>query len=314
MSKKNFVGITLPPGRLVQGSCYEPNTEDAQGRQLVYKTGPNKGQPRVDYFLAVAIPKTGEGHWASTEWGAKIWAFGYAEWTGGQPQRPDFAWKITDGDSDVPNKKNVKPKDCEGFPGHWIVKMGGGYAPKIVNADGSQPIVDAGAVKLGYYVQVYVEVSSNQSTETAGMYINHRIVALSGFGPEISYGPNASEVGFGKAPLPPGASTVPLAAMTAAASVPSAPTTASGTPPAPGAAVNAPPPPGAGAVPTPPASTTFTAGAAGAAPPPPGTAAAAPPPPPVRTMTAKAGATTYDAFKTAGWTDEALIAEGMMTA
>ena len=112
MSKDNLE-ILFPPGRAVQGDFYKPRDKDATGAPLVVKNGPNKGQPRVDYYFAVAIPKTpGVTHWASEahpdprigDWGARIWNFGHTAWPNGQAQRPDFAWKIEDGDSTVPGQ------------------------------------------------------------------------------------------------------------------------------------------------------------------------------------------------------------------
>lgn len=305
MSKDKGIDILFPPGRMVQGSVYKPNTTDADGKPLVVKSGPNAGQPRVDFFFAVAIPKT-QAHWANEvhpdarigDWGAKIWNHAHAQWPQGQAQRSDFAWKIEDGDSQIPNKKGMKNCDREGYPGHWVIKFGGGYAPKIVNKEGTAAILEPDAIKCGYYVQVFGNVSSNESSQTAGIYMNHKIVALNGFGEEISYGPDPTQVGFGA--VAPGASAVPLGGMT---------------PPVPGVPASAPPVPGvapAAPVPTPAPNTGFVAGPA-SAPPPPGAAAVAPPPPaaPVRQMTAAATA-TYEAYIAGGWTDAQLIANGLM--
>lgn len=313
------IPITFPPGRLVGGSVYKPNTTDTEGRPLVYKTGPNAGQPRVDYFLAVAIPKTpGMTHWGTERagapaneqgWGEKIWALGHAEWPQGQAQRPDFAWKIEDGDSQIPNKRGKKPCDQEGYPGHWIVKFSGSYAPKVCNRDGSAYILEPDAVNPGDYVQVFGDVASNESQQMAGIYINHRIVALSGYGPRIQFGPDAASVGFGTAPLPPGASAVPLGITTPPATgappvppaVPSAPPVIA-SPPAPGVPASAPPVPGVPAgVPTPPP-------VAAMAPPPP-----AAPAPPARVMTALAAGVPYETFiADPRWTDALLIQHGYM--
>lgn len=310
MAKKS-IDLLFPPGRFVQGSLYKPNTTDAEGRPLVVKTGPNAGQTRVDYFIAVAIPKAGEQHWAHTPWGKQIWDLGHGEWPNGQAQRPDFAWKIIDGDSTIPNKNGVKPCDMVGHAGHWVVKFGGGYAPKIVNRDGSAAIIEPDAVRPGYYVQVFGNVSSNESTQTAGLYMNHRIIALSAYGEEITYGPDAAAVGFGQGALPAGASAVPLGGMTppvtTAPPVPGgAPSPATASPPVPGAVATPPPP-----VPTPAPNNGFVQNAAGAPPPP---AATAPPPPaaPARVMLPAAGGVSYEAHIAAGWTDATLIAHGRM--
>lgn len=340
-TQTDSLDILFPPGRMVQGNLYKPNTTDAENRPLVVKSGPNAGQPRVDYFFAVAIPKgPGETHWAQTEWGQKIWNLGHASWPQGQAQRADFAWKIIDGDSQVPNKRGVKPCDMVGHAGHWVLKFGGGYAPKIVTRDGSQSILEPDAVKPGYFVQVFGNVSSNKSTQTAGLYLNHRIVALAGYGEEISFGPDPSAVGFGGAALPAGASAVPLGAMTppVVGSLPLPPgappaPVATASPPVPGAPVASPPPvPGATAyasppaaspaiasmpapVPTPAPNVAFVAGPAtvpGAVAPP----APTPPAPPAavaaRVMLPAAGGVPYEAWVAQGWTDALLIQHGKM--
>lgn len=336
---KNQEPILFPPARMVQGNLYEPRTTDALGNPLVVKNGPNRGQPRQDFYFAFAIPKTpGVTHWAHEkhpdprvgDWGAKLWNTAHKFWPGGQTQRTDFAWKIDDGDSTIPNKNNKRPCDQVGFPGHWIVRCGGGYAPKIVNKDGSAYILEPGAVKCGYYIQVYGNISSNESDQTAGLYINHSLVSLQGFADIIASGPDPSSVGFGTSALPAGASSVPLAGMTVPATgapppPPSAPSGHTALPPVHAApatptpppnngfvanAAGAPPPPGGyGATPPPPAAPAPAAYAA--APPPPAAAPAAPPPPVGRAMTA-AATTSYDAYRAAGWDDAALIAHGLM--
>ena len=57
MSNQNLTQILTPVGRLVQGDCFEPQTTDAEGKPLLIKNGPNAGQPRVEYFMAIAVPK-----------------------------------------------------------------------------------------------------------------------------------------------------------------------------------------------------------------------------------------------------------------
>ena len=141
--------LTTPVGRLVMGSLYRPNTTDAEGRPLLIKNGPNAGQPRSEYYFALAIPKGTEQSWAQTEWGAAIYNTGVRAFPQGQYQKPDFAWKIEDGDSTIPNQKGRKNVDREGHKGHWILKFSSGNAPKVFNADGTQAITEPGAVKTG---------------------------------------------------------------------------------------------------------------------------------------------------------------------
>ena len=302
-TRQNF---TTPVGRLVMGSLYKPQTTDAENRPLVVKSGPNAGQPRQDYFFAVAIPKGPEPHWAHTEWGQKIWNAGHTGFPQGQANAPTFAWKVVDGDSQTPNRKGHKPCDREGYPGNWVISFSSGFAPKIYNKDGSAPIVEPNAVKLGYYVQVNGDVVDNGSLQQPGVFINHNMVALAAFGEEISVGPDASAVGFGNGPLPAGAKAMPAGAFT--------PPVTPGAPATPGAV----PPPGAPAAPAAP-------GAPAGYVPPPGAAAApvmpnpaflgAPPAAPVapkRTMTALAQGATYEAMIAAGWNDALLLQHGMM--
>ena len=50
------VNFTTPVGRLVAGSLYKGQDKDAEGRPLVVKNGPQAGQPRLDFYFAIAIP------------------------------------------------------------------------------------------------------------------------------------------------------------------------------------------------------------------------------------------------------------------
>ena len=96
--------ITTPVGRLVEGSLYKGNDRDADGNPLIYKSGKNAGQSRVDFYFAVAIPKGSETHWNQTEWGQVVENVAKAAFPKTY-QRHDFSWKITDGDSTVVNRR-----------------------------------------------------------------------------------------------------------------------------------------------------------------------------------------------------------------
>jgi len=277
------------------GSLYKPQTTDADGKPLVVKSGPNAGQPKVTYFFALAVPKNpGETHWSQTPWGQLIYKAG-AEAFPQAHVAPSFAWKVVDGDSTVPNKKGIAPISREGYKGNWVISFSSGFAPKIYNADGTQAIIEEDAVKLGYFVQVNGDVDGNGSGQNPGVFINHSMVALSAYGPEIVVGPDASSVGFGNAPLPAGASLTPPASFT---------------PPAQPAAVaqQAFPPVGVAAVQAAPVqpNPAFLQ-----VPPPVPTA---PPAAPVRVMLPAAQGATYEAMIAAGWTDALLIQHGMMQA
>jgi hypothetical protein len=283
--------ITTPVGRLVQGSLYKGNDTDANGSPLVVKTGPNVGQARTEFYFAVAIPKGQEQHWNQTEWGRQIWDEAAKSWPNGEYERPDFSWKIVDGDSQVPNKKNVKPCDVQGFAGHWVMKFSSGFAPQIFNADGSQQLVEEGAVKLGYYVQVNGSANSNGNAQNPGMYLNHSMVAFSAYGDEIRVGPDAASVGFGGQPLPAGASSAPTGG---GSFNPAAPTPAAAAPAA--APVAAPAAAPVVAPVTPPPNPAILNAPGGAEP----------------QLTAKAAGHTYQQLLEAGWTDDTLRQHGYL--
>lgn len=295
-----------PVGRLVMGSLYKPNLTDAEGKPLVVKSGPNAGQPRQDFYFALAIPKGPEQSWAQTPWGALIYRTGQT----GFPQAhqwPTFAWKVKDGDSTVPNRKGKKPCDQTGFPGNWVLSFSSGYAPKTVRNGGTEQIHEVDAINLGDWVEVYGSVGDNGSQSQPGVFLNHSIVNFIGYGDRISTGVDAASVGFGKAAMPAGASATPMstgfnpAAPMAGApvSLPGMPVTQAMPHQAPGVAL--PGMPVVGVVPNP----------AILMPP---AAPAVPAAPPARRMTAKAGGAPYESFIAQNWNDQMLVQHGYMEA
>lgn len=213
--------IMTPVGRIVAGSIHEPQKQvDPQTKQPKLDQA---GQQIMEYFFALAIPKDGSGnHWAHTEWGAVLWAVGHMAFPGGQAQsRPDFAWKVVDGDSPIPNQNNIAPNTREGYLGHWVLSFKTGFAPQMVNADGKQAIAGSEFYR-GCYAQVLCTVRGNASNQSPGIYLNHQIVALSGHGERIITGPDAATAGFGQAPAPQAMSQVPVA-QNVAANVPMQP-------------------------------------------------------------------------------------------
>lgn len=271
--------VTTPVGRIVGGSLYTPTeNKDSKGQPKIGKDG----LPQTSFWFHVAIPKGTERHWAETEWGAKIWAEGHKGHPGFAPHA-GFAWKIEDGDDTTPVLKRKGRRNCDNEHNVrcWLVKLSQAFAPKIYNRDGSVELKEPGVVKAGYYVQVNIEVSCNTG-DSPGVYLNPRMVAFSAEGDEISYGPDASEAGFGQnAALPAGAR--PVAASPAAA-------VGFGGPAVPPPVVAPPivPNPAFLAVPV------------------------APPVPPARQMTAAAQGASYEQLIAAGWTDALLVQHGMM--
>lgn len=297
--------ILFPVGRLVSGSVYEPQVKDHLGQPLVIKRGPDAGKPTQRFWFAVAFAKGAETHWGFTEWGKILWDLGHQCFPRGQADQPTFAWKIIDGDSTVMNAKENRPCDKPGYAGHWVVNFSSTYPPSLRTADGKQELTEKDAIKRGFFIQVFGNADGNEDMQKPGIYINHSAVALSGFGQEIVSGQDYSEVGFGAAPLPQGASQVPVAAMTAAPPVPGA-----AAPPLPAvqpaASPSAPVPPTVAVQPH----AGFRAPPAVNAAPPPPPAPPAPPAGPV--MTAKAAGASYASFIANGWTDAAMRAEGYL--
>lgn len=331
------INITSPVGRIVMGSLYDPSTTDAEGKPLVIKTGPNAGQPRVNYFFALAIPKGAEPHWAHTAWGQQIWACGNQAFPNAA-QSPAFAWKIEDGDSQIPNKKGRKPCDNEGWRGHWILKFSGGFAPKVYQQEGAGyvQVMQKDFCKPGYFVEVAFSVDGNGSQSQPGVYLNHSMVCFRAYGQEIQFGPDVASAGFGQSALPAGASMTPLAGAIPTpvpGAVPALPGASAGymPPPVPGGIPQAPgiapaPLAPAGSVPMPsapvpgaPAPIPVTPNPGFVQVPPPAAAPApmAPPPAPVapvRQMTAAAQGLPYESYIQQGWTDAMLVQNGLMLA
>ena len=341
-------------GRMVMGNLYVPNDKDFDGKPLTIKTGPNAGQARVSYFIGLAIAKGAERGWWETAWGSAIYSVGSRAFPSAC-QRADFAWKIEDGDSQQPNKRNRRPCDNEGWPGHWILKLSGGFAPKVFElVDGPQgrgyvQHLEPDYIKPGYYVEVAFNVDDNGQQNNPGVYLNHNMICFRGFGKEIVFGPRVEEAGFGQAPLPAGASAVPLASglplpamppvgasALPAAAYPSpaalpAPAPAPGTPgvvygqpaypstpvyPQPGFVQMPPPAPAPGAVQAAPAVAPQYPQAA-MLPASPGAMPVAspsnlPPAGPRYRMTAKAGNVSREAYLQANWTDAQLLQNGLM--
>ena len=336
------VNITSPVGRIVMGSLYDPSTTDAEGKPLVVKTGPNAGQPRVNYFFALAIPKGAEPHWAHTPWGQQIWNVGNQAFPNAA-QSPAFAWKIEDGDSQIPNKKGRKPCDNEGWRGHWILKFSGGFAPKVYQQEGAGyvQVMQKDFCKPGYFVEVAFSVDGNGSQSQPGVYINHSMVCFRAYGPEISFGPDVASAGFGQSALPVGASMTPPAGAIPMPQAPAAAPAAYAPPALPGAPVGYAPPPVPAGVPQIPGVAPAPLAPAGSVPmpsapvpgapapipvtpnpgfvqvPPPAPAPMAPPPAPsipVRQMTPAAQGVTYESYVAAGWSDAQLVQNGLMLA
>ncbi len=281
--------FTTPVGRFLQGDAFKAQDKDQQGQPRVVKQGPNAGQPNPQYFIGLAIPKTpGVATWQQEPHAffQTVARVGMTDFPGGQTQRPDFAWKIRDGDSAIPNKAGRIPNQQEGFAGHWVCAFASSYPPKCFarpNYAATDQITDPARIKRGHYISINGSVSGNGNmTSNPGVYLNLDMVSWEGFGPEITSGPDANDA-FAQAPqLPAGASAVPVGA------------------PAPTPAPVAPVP--AAAVVTPPPYAGFMT-------------APTPPLPPINlghVMLPPANGATYEQMTASGWTDALLVQHGMM--
>jgi len=199
--------ILTPVGRIVQGHPMEAQDKNMSGQPLTDK----QGNPRVNYFMGVAFPKTDP---AFNEMWAAMQRVAQQNFPGGQWQSPVFSWKYIDGDGT--DSQGQPYANREGFAGHHVIRFNSGFAPKCYTAGGASQIVDPQQLKRGYYVRVYASLDGNGQLQKPGIYINMNMVELVGYGEEITSGPDGATV-FGGAPaaqLPAGASTTPLAPNT----------------------------------------------------------------------------------------------------
>lgn len=279
--------ILFPPGRMVGGNLDKlfPVMDKKTNQQRIGKDN----LPMFDCAVACAIPKT-QARWQDEfydhptlgriAWGALVYQTGAAA----HPDTilsPAFSWKITDGDSVIPNKKGKKPCDQTGYPGNWVLWFSQGWLPKRVNGDGLVEL-PVGSIVPGYYIQVFGSVAGNKMVPdgTPGVYLNPIAVALVGEGERLTVDVDTTKCGFGAAPLPAGAKPVTAAAPQFAAPAPHPVAAATPTTVVPNAAILnvAPPPPAA----------------------------------PVHQMTALAAGATYEQFVAQNWTDDMLRQHGYM--
>ena len=210
--------LTSPVGRFIMGDAFTGSDKDQQGRPRLNQ----QGQPKTQWFMALAFPKN-DPEWAAL-W-QQITAIGQRDFPNGEWQRPDFAWKVVDGDAKYPGRP-----ECAGCV---ILRCSTGFAPTVYDANNAQ-IVNPAECKRGDYVRVYIGVRGNGDGQKPGVYINHQLVQRVGFGEAILAGASPDEAFAAPANLPPGASATPVAG----APMPAMPAQ----PPVPGLAAPAPVP------------------------------------------------------------------------
>jgi hypothetical protein len=273
MAEKEYLFAT---GRLVQGDVFEPQTKNMNGGPLTNL----RGEPKIQYFIAVACPKSDPKTVATYQ---RIQEIAVAGFPGGETQLPNFAWKVLDGDQH-PNNTKI------GFPGCYVFRLATGFQPKAYTQGGASQIVDPAQIKRGYFIRAAFTCAPNGNQKKPGVYLNTELVELIGYGEEINNGPDAAALlgAAGVAVLPAGASATPVAG--GAPIQPPAQTSSAGMPPAQTSSAQAPAAPPVPPAPIAPAPDFLT--------------------PPV--LTEKAAGMSYQQFIDAGWTDEMLKQNGYM--
>lgn len=208
-AKQQFL---TPVGRLVQGDPFEKQTKNMQGQPLVT----SQGQPTQRYFVAVAFRKDDPAFGAFYQLLVTVARQSFPQLfdAAGNCTHPRFSWKLTDGDSTIPDEGGRAPATKEGFPGHWVVRFQSSFPPKCFYAGRYAPqeqIQDRNAIRRGYYVRISGTIEGNANPTKPGLYVNLNMVELSAQGQEIVSGPDANAVfgGAGAPALPPGATALP---------------------------------------------------------------------------------------------------------
>ena len=200
----------LLSGRIVAGHPMKDQERYDDNGQKIMKDG----KPVTQRYTGLAIPKNGSTDWKQTDWGRQFYAEGTNAVNGyknGEDQHPSFSWKITDGDSTIPNKRGKKPCEQTGYSGHWVVHISteipyGCY--HVGKYDPIQAIQNPDEITCGDNVRVLVDVKPNRrkdgsAAKTPGIYVNPRLLELSSKGEPIinePSGPSASAVFGGGAP------------------------------------------------------------------------------------------------------------------
>lgn len=220
--------IKTPVGRLVGGHPMDqrPNTDDKTGAAKMQKDGVT---PSTSAYVGLALPKGTETDWKQTPWGQQIYQAGTMGWPNGEHGAPTFAWKVTDGDSPVPNKKGKVPNQREGWPGNWILHCSTGIPIKCYHAgryDPTQQIQNRAEIKPGDYCRLVLNARGNAPSESPGVYLNPTLFELSRPGVEIQLdnGPSAADAFGDSAPvLPANAQVDPNVGAQAQAAAPAPP-------------------------------------------------------------------------------------------
>ncbi len=197
------ISLPLVKGRIVFGDAFVPNDKDMAGKPLVTR----QGQPKVEYVLGFAIPKSDFAEfWQAASSAA---AAGFPGMHIAPPWDPAcrFAWKIKDGDSQAPDQQGRRNCDKPGWAGCWVVTFKSQFAPKCFHVGHYAPheqINDAKAIPCGHWARVSGTVEANGDTQKPGLFMNWSMLEYCGGRPDevIVKGPDAAAV-FGGSPVQP---------------------------------------------------------------------------------------------------------------
>lgn len=221
------IKMLSPVGRIVQGNpLFKSAVMEDDGK--TQKTGKD-GQPSFNYWFNVAFDKRDPEVWPmicaiKQDAAASFPQLFPQGWNPNAANegcvRPDFAFKIKDGDGVDLNGKPHSQK--EGWGGCYILQIST-YAAQPRCYDGlanNAPITELEQIHTGKFVRVSLDIKSNgwtgQGNSKPGIFVNPDGVQLVGHGAKISSGPDAATMfaapvaGY----IPPGMSTTaPVASL-----------------------------------------------------------------------------------------------------
>ena len=193
--------IFTPVGRIVQGSVVMQQQRDMDTNQPLLDA---QGNPVMGVFIALAFPKVLPNGQPNTEFdnfyaqlkqvAAAAWPQLFPQGAAGPCVNPRFSWKYQDGDGFNSSGTSVAAKP--GFAGNHIIRFFTSY-PVRCHHEGKWAAHEEiqkpeEIVKRGYWVQLLVEVKSNNATGTQvpGISLYPKVVVFIERGEEISTGIN----------------------------------------------------------------------------------------------------------------------------
>ena len=225
--------IFTPVGRIVQGSVAMQQQRDMDTNQPLLDA---QGNPVMGVFIALAFPKVLPNGQPNTEFdnfyaqlkqvAAAAWPQLFPQGAAGPCVNPRFSWKYQDGDGFNSSGTSVAAKP--GFAGNHIIRFFTSY-PVRCHHEGKWAAHEEiqkpeEIIKRGYWVQLLIEVKSNNATGTQvpGISLYPKVVVFIERGEEISSGINVeaamSTRTTGWRP-PASASPIPTGALPAAPAV-----------------------------------------------------------------------------------------------